>query len=417
MKIKIKLYEDTSLEVKTRKNLNNNFRKWFSDSVVTNEDGSPKIVYHGTVKEFDKFVPSLRNDIGSHFGNTHQANFITISDINSVDLESEYYKGMHILPCYVRIEKPLYIEDLVTWDIESMSEFLMEHNLISPNMLNSLKIRHNNTYYGKDERPDNADEEQTRIKEILIYYLKKAGYDGIIYDNTSEGEGESYMVFDSNQVKSIFNKGTWSNNTSVINESEDNIVKAYKLFRVNKKYPGKLFSLFVDSNTPVPFNTWIDAKHIPPDETGGIKSKLGRLSYRPGWHSGDSPVATHIGLRGKGTKPEFRNPDYVWAEVLVNNEVDWQTVAKQRAKISKSGKPVSATAHITDQLPKKGFYRYKTNPNMQGSWLISGEIKVLRVLNDQQVEEINKRNNVADLPRTEPLNLEVYGFDSNGEPK
>ena len=37
-------------------------------------------------------------------------------------------------------------------------------------------------------------------------------------------------------------------------------VKAYKLFRVHKDHPGKLFPLFVDANTPVEMNKWVDAK-------------------------------------------------------------------------------------------------------------------------------------------------------------
>jgi len=414
------LDKEDSLSDKSKWNMNSKFKSWFGNSVIVNEDGSPKIVYHGTRTTFSDFIPSLKNDIGSHFGNLTQSNFILISDVNEVDLESEYYKGMHIKPCFVRIERPLYMEDLTTWDIQSMGEFLMENNLMSPNMINSLQIKYEKTYYGKDVRPKDSDTVQDNIKRTLVHYIKKAGYDGIIYDNTSEGDGESYMVFDPNQIKSVFNRGSWSNESNNISENlqenEEKIVKAYKLFRVNKKYPGKLFPLFVDSNNAVPLNVWIDAKHIAPNSAGGIQSKLGPLAYRPGWHSGDAPVATHIGLKNGGSTPALRNPDYVWAEVLVNAEVDWQTIANQRATLNKQGKPIARTAHITDQIPKRGFYRYKTNPNMTGTWIISGEIKVLRVLSDEEVEIINNQSNMKDLPRTQPMDLKYYGFDDNGLP-
>ena len=34
---------------------NENFKRWFGNSVVKNSDGSPKIVYHGTGAEFEEF--------------------------------------------------------------------------------------------------------------------------------------------------------------------------------------------------------------------------------------------------------------------------------------------------------------------------------------------------------------------------
>jgi len=35
------------------------------------------------------------------------------------------------------------------------------------------------------------------------------GYDGFIYDNAFEGSGKSYIAFNSNQIKSVDNDGTW----------------------------------------------------------------------------------------------------------------------------------------------------------------------------------------------------------------
>lgn len=201
-----------------------------------------------------------------------------------------------------------------------------------------------------------------------------------------------------------------------VNQNPSKVQKAYKLFRVDKNKKGKIFPLFVDYNTPVPFGVWIDADTIPPDESGKIKSKLGQLAYRPGWHSGDYPVATHIGNKKYGKKPTHRNPDYVWAEILVPDNVDWQSVANSRAKQKRGGGIILSTAHITDKIPSDGFYRYKTNPNMTGNWLISGEMKVLRLLSDEKVLEINSKNEIHDLPRLEPFDLEEYGFDKNGLP-
>ena len=191
-------------------------------------------------------------------------------------------------------------------------------------------------------------------------------------------------------------------------------VPAYKLFRVDKKQPGKLFPLFVDANTPVEKDKWVPAKA---GEMAGkkVKSKIGPLAYRPGWHAGDLPIATHIGEKSdpKLNKPDRRPHNQVWAEIEMPNDVDWQKKANERG-MNKKGKLIAKNAHITDQIPKGGHYRYKTNPNMSGSWLIGGEMKVKRVLPDEEVQKINKKAKVSDLPRSEPLNLKDWGFKHGG---
>ena len=191
-------------------------------------------------------------------------------------------------------------------------------------------------------------------------------------------------------------------------------VKAYKLFRVDQKQPGKLFPLFVDANTPVEKDKWVEAK--VGEMTGNkVKSKIGPLAYRPGWHAGDLPVATHIGEKSDNslTAPDRRPKNQVWAEVEMPNDVDWQSEANRRGT-NKQGKLIPVKAHITDQIPLGGHYRYKTNPNMTGNWLIGGAMKVNRVLPDEEVKKINKKAKVSDLPRSEPINLKDYGFRSGG---
>tara|TARA_R110000868_G_scaffold61189_11_gene186075 strand:+ start:2773 stop:5160 length:2388 start_codon:yes stop_codon:yes gene_type:complete len=177
-------------------------------------------------------------------------------------------------------------------------------------------------------------------------------------------------------------------------------VKAYKLFRTDPNKPGELFPLFVNAKQSVKQGEWIDAE-IGPMKDGKVKSKIGNLAMRPGWHGGDLPVATHIG--GKTSKdltgPNYRPDNQVWAEVEMPDDVDWQTEAIKRADRNKKGDVVPRTAHITDQLPTGGHYRYKTNPNMTGEWLIGGAMKVNKVLSDADVTKINNKAGVTDLPR------------------
>jgi hypothetical protein len=228
-------------------------------------------------------------------------------------------------------------------------------------------------------------------------------------------------------------------------------VTAYKMFRADPKQPGKLFPLFVDADTPVPMGEWVDAIEGSMAK-GKVKSKIGPLAYRPGWHAGDLPLATHIGDKDAEQKaevariqalrqamladigddkegkkivnklypypswvnaPRLRNPRHIWAEIEMPHDVDWQTEATKRG-MNEQGKLVANRAHITDQLPKGGHYRYKTNANMTGNWLIGGAMKVNKILNDEDVAQINERANTADLPRLKPLKKEVFGFAHGG---
>lgn len=181
-------------------------------------------------------------------------------------------------------------------------------------------------------------------------------------------------------------------------------VTAYKLFRVNEKKPGQLFPLFIGKNEPVEMGVWYDADDIP---TKGFAS-------RPGWHAGDLPVATHIGEKSRPglTAPDVRPTNQVWAEISMSADKDWQPEANKRGT-NAQGKVIAAKADIKDQIPVNGFYRYKTNPNMTGSWLIGGSIKVNRILSDEEVQHINDAAGVADLPREEPFDAEKYGFQAS----
>lgn len=49
----------------------------------------------------------------------------------------------------------------------------------------------------------------------------------------------------------------------------------YKLFRVSKKYPGKLFPLYVNANTNIPIGEWISAEPGERLENGKVKANLG----------------------------------------------------------------------------------------------------------------------------------------------
>ena len=175
--------------------------------------------------------------------------------------------------------------------------------------------------------------------------------------------------------------------------------KAYKLFRAKPSKENEYFPLFVLADKSVPVGEWVSAKSGKRTKGGGVKSGIGELAYRPGWHAGDYASADHIGGKSRGTgEVDYRKADQIWVEIEMADDVDWQTVADQRARSMANGQPDLTTAHITDQIPKDGFYRYKTNPNMTGNWLIGGDMKVNRVLAPQEVKDIGAESGMPDLP-------------------
>ena len=248
-----------------------------------------------------------------------------------------------------------------------------------------------------------------------------------------------------------------SNVPKVAKSKFKNTVKAYKLF--TKGEDGKLYPLFVDADTEVPVGQYMkavfpeyrfkaangnfyvpsrgtagkkgtgDAIKIPDQETRDMLIEAGFLpknskaktikavAARPGWHAGDTPMAKHIGpevvIDGKTYK--IRGEDQVWAEVEMPADTDWQAIADSRAVMKKDGTPNVKTAHITDELPFGGYYRYKTNPNMEGQWLISGDMKVNRVLDRDEVKRINAEAGFEDLPTEAELKEQLgKGFAAGG---
>jgi hypothetical protein len=223
-------------------------------------------------------------------------------------------------------------------------------------------------------------------------------------------------------------------------------VKAYKLFEKDPE-TGKLYPLFVEAGNEVPVGVWRDAifpetvftstngkKYVPSQKwtgkpgTGdsipipndatrdmlidagylpkGSRAKsVKAVALRPGWHAGDNPVASHIGPQAlvDGQKLKVRGENQVWAEVELPADVDWQSIANSNASTTKGGALNVQEAQITEELPMGGYYRYKTNPNMDGNWMISGQMKVNRVLDDAEVAELNEAAGVQDLPRLSQL--------------
>ena len=161
-----------------------------------------------------------------------------------------------------------------------------------------------------------------------------------------------------------------------------NTAIAYKQFRIDKS--GNLHPLFVFANETIPVHQWLMAKEGERTANGKVKSKLGPLAYRPGWHLSEAPYAPHIGIKEDG-KVKYMRPDTVWAECEYYNEKDWTMEARMNGI---HGNRFNAQKACLDHIPYNGFYYYTTNPNAFGRWLIAESIKVVKILTDEEVERI-----------------------------
>lgn len=167
----------------------------------------------------------------------------------------------------------------------------------------------------------------------------------------------------------------------------------YKLFRVKR---GRLFPLYVLSEKETQMGVWLNAESGEILPNGKVKAKLGNgLCYRPGWHVSQIPLASHIGIKKNGVIVA-QHPDTVWCEVEYSDEIDYQPEADANG-MNKEGKIISSKAYLK-HIPIDGYYRFKTNPNMQGNWIIAGAIKVNRMLSYDEVEKICKLNGYAPQP-------------------
>lgn len=67
---------------------------------------------------------------------------------------------------------------------------------------------------------------------------------------------------------------------------------------------------------------------------------------------------------------------------------------------------------VSKKYPGKLFLLYvNANTNIPiGEWIIAGEMKVIKILSDQEVKEICDSCGSDYLPRKETINLSEFGF-------
>lgn len=194
------------------------FKQWFGNSKVVDERGRPLVVYHGTKSEneFTSFNP------GSHFGTSNQAD--AVLSYRRTRFEPGSYTPQNnpderIIPVYLKIENPLRLRDLGGWDEQKIGFELDRLGYHDVGEKLRQTFEKSQALLDKIISSDTADvlrlyDEGIALRNANIKAaLDELGYDGIVYKNAWEGEGDSYLVFEPTQIKSaIGNRGTFDPN-------------------------------------------------------------------------------------------------------------------------------------------------------------------------------------------------------------
>lgn len=130
--------------------------------------------WHASPNKFRKFDTSRE---GSHFGTPEQANNVRKPGLRPAK------------PYRLAIENPLRIRDLGTWTVDGIATELHTTGLIDDAEADAVYAERN----WSDERG------YEKIKQILT----AKGYDGLVYANEQEGQGDSHIAFYSKQIKPI----------------------------------------------------------------------------------------------------------------------------------------------------------------------------------------------------------------------
>lgn len=183
------------------------FTTWFGDSKVVDENGDPLVVMHGT--RFDdpiaEFAPL------THFGTPTAANQRLDQDERWV--EGGAWPNAKVYPVYLSIENPLDLgrertESGDAWEtdvdmVEQISSVLTLQSRKRDDMVMADVARRLWDLAGEDL-------EAFELRERAAELLAELGYDGLVYWNRIEDAGkQSWIALRPEQVKSVFNRGTF----------------------------------------------------------------------------------------------------------------------------------------------------------------------------------------------------------------
>jgi len=195
-----------------------NFANWFQESQAVDNQGQPLKLYHGTKADFDRFdneylesaTPSVPSNLGFFFTqNPRVSNQFAGADLRKV-IMNQATPGGRSLPVNLRLNNPYVLESQIP---EGATQNWMDKRYTDAyELLYGLHL-------GGWPKPLAKTREYSDAEDAAINFrrqLEGQGYDGVILRNTlmdSESPNDPsdhYIIFDPNQAKGIYNRGTYS---------------------------------------------------------------------------------------------------------------------------------------------------------------------------------------------------------------
>jgi hypothetical protein len=174
------------------------FKKWFGDSKVVNDDGSPKVMYHGTQADITEFKGKLL----FVSPNQNVANKFAADDMLYGPESTYLTPGANVLPVYVKANNPFDYQNKKQVDelFEKIKSMFAKESRENAKRL----LSEGNFKLTEDSR--------------VIDAIKSLGYDGLYVE---EFGTKNLAVFEPNQIKSaIGNTGDYSTEVADIRYEE-----------------------------------------------------------------------------------------------------------------------------------------------------------------------------------------------------
>ncbi len=219
------------------------FRNWFRNSKVVDTTGNPLVVYHGSKADIEAFNPTPafdanpteRQEYLTEFG---QLGMYFTPDSNYASAYSRAEAGgSSIYPVYLSLQNPLVINQPNFW---GRVKEIVENSYLRPGSKQSRAERRERRLYTIPGVSETAYINKRRLDE-----LEAQGYDGIINERANE-----IIAFRPEQIKSIFNEGTFDPADSRIRYS------------LQRETPENTLLNFIKQN-PEGFTVTIDGQPAP----------------------------------------------------------------------------------------------------------------------------------------------------------
>lgn len=235
-------YKDGKADINTPE-----FKAWFGDSKVVDEQGRPLVVYHGTNAEFDTFD---RSKASSAYGSKYGFYFAN----------KEVAEGYgDVMPVYLLMENPYVV------DVEhEINELLFDYDGdVAEAEADGYRISHWRGGTREDfEATDSATSYIDDNYDDIFARAEENGADGIIVQGV-DGSID-YIVFEPNQIKSVYNRGTFSPESDNIYYQGDRVVNSVFDLRVGDrtKELGVVNAINYDSRQIKIGGTWYDMLRV-----------------------------------------------------------------------------------------------------------------------------------------------------------